>query len=75
MRCMKCGGPVEQGLTTSVTDLGDCIVIIRNVPCMKCAECDEVFYTADVVKKIEKIVGIARQQMQEVAIVDYARAA
>ena len=51
MLCMECGAKAEKGLTTDVTDLGSCIVIVRNVPCYKCIECNEVIYTADVVKQ------------------------
>ena len=33
MLCMNCGSNVEKGFTTDVTDLGNCLVIVRNVPC------------------------------------------
>ncbi len=35
MVCMKCGVKAEKGYTTSVTDLGNCLLIVRNVPCYK----------------------------------------
>ena len=35
MICMECGATAEKGYTTDVTDLGNCLVIIRNVPCYK----------------------------------------
>ena len=47
MKCFKCDAKMEKGTTTNVTDLGNCLVIIRNVPCYKCTECDEFFYTGD----------------------------
>lgn len=75
MICMECGSKAEKGFTTDVTDLGGCLVIIRNVPCYKCTECNETIYTADVVKKIEKIVENAKKIMQEISIVDYSKAA
>ena len=75
MLCMKCGGAAEKGYTTDVTDLGNCLVIIRNVPCYKCQECNEVIYTADVVQRLEKIVETAKKFMQEVSIIDYAKVA
>ncbi len=55
--------------------LGNCLVIIRNVPCYKCTECDEIFYTGDVVEHLEKIIGIAKVVMQEVSIIDYSKVA
>lgn len=75
MRCQKCGSAAEKGLTTSVTDLGTCLIIVRNVPCYKCAECNEVIYTADVVQHLEKLIESSKTLMQEISIIDYSRAA
>jgi YgiT-type zinc finger domain-containing protein len=72
---MECGAKAVEGLTTDVTDLGNCLVIVRNVPCYKCTECNEVIYTAEVVKHLEDIVENARCLMQEISIVDYNRVA
>lgn len=75
MLCMKCGSTIEKGYTTDITDSENCLVIIRNVPCYKCKECNEVIYTADVVKRLEEIVETAKRYMQEVSIVDYGKVA
>lgn len=75
MLCMECGAKAEKGFTTDVTDLGSCLVIVRNVPCYKCTECNEVIYTADVVKQLENIVEQAKKAMQEISIIDYNKVA
>ena len=75
MLCVNCGSRAEKGFTTSVTDLGNCLIIIRNVPCYKCTQCNEVTYTGDVVKKIEEIIEHGRKMMQEVSIIDYSKVA
>lgn len=75
MKCQVCGAAAEKGLTTSVTDLGGCLIIVRNVPCYKCSECNEVIYTADVVQHLETIIDAAKKLMQEVSIIDYSQAA
>ena len=75
MKCQVCGAAVQKGLTTSVTDSGKCLIIVRNVPCYKCTECNEVIYTADVVQRLETIIETARKLMQEVSIIDYSQAA
>jgi YgiT-type zinc finger domain-containing protein len=72
---MECGARAEKGITTDVTDLGSCLIIIRNVPCYKCTECNEVIYTADVVKRLEAIVDKTKELMQEISIVDYSKVA
>lgn len=75
MTCLECGADAEQGLTTSVTDLGNCLVIVRNVPCYKCKECNEIIYTADVVQHLENIINTAKKMMQEISIIDYSKVA
>lgn len=75
MKCQVCGAAAQKGLTTSVTDLGGCLIIVRNVPCYKCSECSEIIYTADVVQHLEAIIEAAKKLMQEVSIIDYSQAA
>ena len=75
MMCIECGAKTEKGFTTDVTDLGNCLIIIRNVPCYKCTECNEIVYTGDVIKHLEEIVAAAKKLMQEISIIDYAKAA
>lgn len=75
MKCQVCGAAVQKGLTTSVTDLGGCLIIVRNVPCYKCSECNEIIYTADVVQRLETIIETAKKLMQEISIIDYSQAA
>jgi len=71
MNCISCGVAASIGTTTDVTDLGNCLVIVRNVPCYKCSECNEIIYTGDVVKRLEKIVETAKSAMNDIAIIDY----
>lgn len=75
MKCQVCGAATEKGLTTSVTDLGRCLIIVRKVPCYKCSECNEIIYSADVVQHLENIIEAAKKLMQEVSIIDYSQAA
>lgn len=75
MKCIECGANAKKSTSTSVTDLGNCLVIVRNVPCYKCEECNEIIYTADVVKKLELIIGSAKKLMQDISIVDYSKVA
>ena len=75
MLCIECGSTEEKGTTTDVTDLGSCLIIVRNVPCYKCTECNEVIYTADVVEHLEQIIESAKKLMQEISIIDYSKVA
>ena len=51
------------------------VLVIRNIPCYRCDECDEIMYTSDTATKIEKITEMAMTIPQEVAVVDYVNVA
>ena len=71
MKCISCGAKTSPGTTTDVTDMGNCLVIVRNVPCHKCSECDEIIYTANVIKDLEVIAETAKIAVNDIAIIDY----
>lgn len=75
MKCMKCGREVFKSTTTEAIELGFGVLVIRNIPCYKCEECDEIFYTGDVAQKIEEITARVKQFVQEIIVVDYEKAA
>jgi len=72
MNCISCGAKAYFGTMADVTDLESCLIIVRNVPCHKCSECDEIIYTADVVKHLESITQTAKMALNEIAIIDYS---
>ena len=71
MTCFYCKGDMLDSTTTYVEDLGNCIIIIRNVPCSKCSQCGEFSYNGTVLKQLEKIVDQLKNSLTEVAIVNY----
>ena len=71
MKCISCGTQTFASTTTDVTDLKNCLVIVRNVPCYKCSECDEIIYTGDIVRQLEDITETAKKAMNDIAIVDF----
>ena len=75
MKCMRCGKHAFKSTTSEAIEMEFGLLVIRNIPCYKCEECDEVFYTGDVVQKIEAITERVKQLMQEITIVDYTKAA
>ena len=75
MKCMKCGKDAYKSTTSEAIELGFGLLVIRNIPCYKCEECDEIFFTGDVVQKIEEIVDEAKQLMQETRVVYFDDAA
>ena len=72
---MKCGKPAFKSVTSEAIELGFGLLVIRDIPCYKCEECDEIFYTGDVAQKIEEIVAEAKMLMQETRVIYYKEAA
>lgn len=65
-----CKGQLEDKRTTFMVDLGNCIVIIKNVPSQVCSQCGEVSYNNEVTKQIEAIISNLRTAT-EIAVVNY----
>lgn len=72
MNCGICKGDMERKLVTHTEDLGESVVVIRNVPALVCSECGNVWYSGDVVQQLEAIVdAIAANPFTEVAVVKF----
>ena len=73
MLCINCGAKTLETTTTDVTELENCLVIVKNTPCHKCTECCEVMYKGDVVRKLEEVAESVKTLMNEVSILDYGK--
>lgn len=74
--CMYCKCKTTiSSLTTHVVNYKNCIIIIKNVPCEECEQCGEKYYSDEVAKQVESLVNMAKQLMQEIAVIDYSKAA
>ncbi len=71
MKCGNCGGDMEQRLVTYTEDLGNCVVVVRNVPAMVCAECGVVWYSGAVIKQLEAVVDDFTDTAIQIAVVQY----
>ncbi len=61
--------------TTHVVNYKNCIIVIKNVPCLECEQCGEKYYTDEVAERLETIVNMAKKLMQEIAVIDYPQVA
>ena len=74
--CMYCKcNDLTPSLTTHVVNYNGNIIVIKNVPCEECEQCGEKYYSDEVARQLEKLVNIAKQLMQEIALIDYSKAA
>jgi YgiT-type zinc finger domain-containing protein len=72
MTCFMCKGSVENKLTTFMTDIDNCIVIVKNVPSQVCTQCGESSYSDEVARQLEKIVrSVTNPTATEIAVVSY----
>ena len=74
--CMYCKNSTTiQSTTTHVVNYNNCIIVIKNVPCLECDQCGEKYYTDEVAEKLETIINMAKKLMQEISVIDYRQAA
>ena len=72
MTCFRCRGDTDQRLKTHAVTLDKCVIIVKNVPALVCKQCGEVYFTDDVMQKLEAIADRLENIIKEVAIVDYS---
>lgn len=70
--CQYCGGQVfEQSVQKNCTWGGRLIAVLNNVPAGVCNQCGERYYTASVLKEIERMLS-RRQKISKYIRVPYA---
>ena len=75
MKCFFCKGDMTSSTTTYMTELENRIVIIKNVPCLKCSQCGEVSFTGATMEIIDGILDKCESIMTEIAVFDYNKTA
>ena len=75
MTCLLCKGEMKSSTTIHTVQLKNGVVVIKNVPCLKCEQCGEVVLSADTVEKIERILHMLGKAAAEIAVVDFASGA
>ncbi len=76
MNCFTCGSnQMMDAVTIYIEKLENGILIIKNVPCKKCVQCGEEFFSMAIMKEIEKLGKMAENTISEVLIIDYSKAA
>ncbi len=73
--CFFCKGNLVPSKTTYVVTEGECIIVIKNVPCMECETCGETELDDAVLKRLEEIVKQLKTVLQDVSVVDYEKVA
>jgi len=71
MKCFFCKGELVPGTTTHVVTFENCIIIVKNVPCERCDQCGETYFSDEVSARLEHIVTNWRAAVTEIAVVSY----
>lgn len=73
--CRECFDKKVPSLTTLTLEFGENLIIIRNIPCMECSICGEIFFSDEVSKHLEEITSEAKSMIQEISVIDYSKVA
>ena len=53
--CTFCGGSLAKSTTEYIEKQGNFIIVVQNVPCDKCTQCGESYFTTATVERLEAI--------------------
>jgi YgiT-type zinc finger domain-containing protein len=71
-----CKGNVNEGFSTFTADMGNCIIVIKNVPSCVCGQCGEASYSDEVAHRLEQIIhSLTSSASAEIAVVSYSEKA
>jgi len=68
-QCPICGGRKQAGTTTFSADLGEGVVLVRNVKATVCEQCGEEWIDNATARQLEGIVEEARAKHHQVEVV------
>jgi YgiT-type zinc finger domain-containing protein len=72
MNCVLCKANLTKGNVNHIVDLGEGIIIIKNVPANICKQCGEYYLDTNTALKLESIVEDIKKNKAEVFIVNYS---
>ena len=73
--CVFCKGYLVPGTTEHIEKIENHVILIKDVPCEKCAQCGEALFSTSTVKLIESILdGIHRIPSEiSLTVIDYMK--
>ncbi len=67
-RCPLCGGEKVQGATTVTVDLGDALIVVRDVPATICSLCGADWIDDETAQRVENIVEDAKKKHNQIEV-------
>ena len=75
MLCTICGDNATLSTTSKLYENNGNILVVINIPCHKCTNCGEVYFSGEVVKVLEKIHQHWLKENNTITIKNYQDAA
>ena len=76
MNCFFCKSKeMVEAKTTEVFEYGGNLIIVRNIPCLECEQCGEKYLIDSVMEQLENLSNEAKNIIQDVSIIDFAKVA
>lgn len=73
--CPLCGGHKKQGATTFTVDMGNPLVVVRDVPATICSLCGNAWLSDEVAGDIEIIIEEPKKNHRQMEVTQYRKAA
>ena len=71
MSCGFCKGTLTEGKVNHIVDLGEGIIIIKDVPANVCKQCGEYYVGTPIALALESMVEEVKKNRAEVLIINY----
>ncbi len=72
-KCFVCGHEtINHGFTNKMLEDNGHFIIVKDVPCLVCANCGEIYFETDVILKLENILN---RNISELEIISYRQVA
>jgi YgiT-type zinc finger domain-containing protein len=71
MKCILCKANLTKGNVKHIVDLGEGIIIIKNVPANICEQCGEYYLDTKTALELETMIDEIKKNKAEVFIVNY----
>lgn len=73
MKCFFCQGSLNQSTTEYVEKQGNFIIVIENIPCERCDQCGETYFSDETAQQLEKILNSIQSFSSSltVTVIDY----
>ena len=68
-KCFICKhDKITKGFTNKMFEDKGNIIIIKEIPCLICENCDEIYFESDIIKRLEQLLD---QNVSELEIINY----